>query len=740
MRILLLTIFTIAGLALFRGEASAAGLEAEAEWRYGRYESLAGGETTFKASHFTQQYSLLYNRKGKINSGRGGAYDLSLGGEWTDISSDMDGEDVDLDSTKLLYQGELLLAPGGLPFRLHLFSKDMHRTALLTGYTPDVGGGMVSPDIIDNFSNGQHVETGVTLLLGIRNGSYLGRYREMLANFPRVLIDYRQTSVRNMKAREPQHFRMRDLAFVSLNKKDNWFHYRVRDYADFLNASENFLDKSYTLGTIDHTLKRQWINFTNWIRVSADGTYMVANPARTDVPVERTYNLNMFAVASRRDWGASTFATATRRTTENVLDRKVSLPVYGHGRLSRDTSWRAAFSTANSIFDHFDDGTRDVKDVVFSSLQVDSWKTRAYRLTTTLKGEVKNDRGRKSSTNFLGGELYRNVRSPGDMELYGRYSLARYADEGEEDSFEHNGTLSVARDFGPLGRFELKQVLLHATGPLDAEVSSNIQPGGIEGLEGGDTGVESRTGKVWHATSTLDWELLSVRRMDNRLRLVYDYLREGQESSDQIILSHRLQYDRQALRANVESEWVRGDDVGGISGFTSQDLNLGDLGGGKERFMNNSSLSFSRGRQWEVAGRLTYQLARRSSGSSTGLKLAQEYSYNIYTTRGLTRKLATLYEELAYEQVRGFAGDKQWVTDFTLGGAYFPLRVLELGANVRYRAFGQGAHDDNLRYTLLARWDFQKLKVEMDYAYATALGVDVDRSEHRWEVKVKKIF
>lgn len=218
-----LLLMTLLGLSLFCGATALAEVSGLVEWRYADYAAKEDGKKVADASHFTQLYSLLYEKSDRISGGRVGKYDLALGAQWSSVDSAFNGQDSDADELKLLYRGDLLLAPGGLPFNLHLYSRDMRLPTWEYG-SHSLDYDIIDPYMIGGLYGGQHVQAGATLMVGIRNGSYLGKYREILSQVPRLLIDYREDYVRDLDNDTPQHYRTRNLAFVSLNKKDNWFH------------------------------------------------------------------------------------------------------------------------------------------------------------------------------------------------------------------------------------------------------------------------------------------------------------------------------------------------------------------------------------------------------------------------------------------------------------------------------------------------------------------------------------
>jgi len=71
-------------------------LSGSAEVRYGSYQAEVDGVSVADSSHFVQQYSTMYNMQGVFHGGRGGQYNLGLGGEWTGIKSRVDTEDIDI--------------------------------------------------------------------------------------------------------------------------------------------------------------------------------------------------------------------------------------------------------------------------------------------------------------------------------------------------------------------------------------------------------------------------------------------------------------------------------------------------------------------------------------------------------------------------------------------------------------------------------------------------------------------
>ena len=133
MRFFVLIILTCSLLFSWCG-LTYADLSGSLEWDYGEYHADEDGAQSFDSSYFAQRYSLLFSHRGTIMGGRGGDYDIALGGEWLGLNNDINNNGVNtedkLSTSKLLYLGELNFAPGGLPFSLTMYSRDMSPSSM----------------------------------------------------------------------------------------------------------------------------------------------------------------------------------------------------------------------------------------------------------------------------------------------------------------------------------------------------------------------------------------------------------------------------------------------------------------------------------------------------------------------------------------------------------------------------------------------------------------------------------
>lgn len=718
--------------------------------RYGEQHGREGGSTVLEGAHFTQQYSLLYQTQGKLMQGRGGNYSLGLGYEWNSLASDLNGESIDIQTGKILYRGDILIAPGGLPFRLHLYSHDMTKSYFLE----EAIGSLLESDGNDffvpgrpltNLSNGQNIRTGATLVLGESNGRYLGKYRDVFENAPKLLMDYTENYVRDLKSLTPQHFRSRDLAFVSLNKRDNWFHYRLFEHRDYLAETENFDEKSFLLGTIDHTNLRRWINMTNWIQVSADGSYTTGSRSGADETGFNRYDLNLFARARRADWQASSFNHFHRVEEGSSLRRLIETPLYAQGDLGRDTSWRGRFIGQRNKDMFFSTGEERTKDVLYAQGRVETLKHNPYIVAPEVAAEVKGGSLGEGEAFRAGVEVYSNRSYRPRLDWLAGYSLSHFGGTGqtgvETDFWEQVARGSVASNISPAIRGGFEQELVLGNGSLDRSSSQYITPRSDAGVSDFATTVNQVDGRVFRTISTLFGEHRSGR-LFNRGELAYDLLKTEGEDSEQFELGHSLRYDWKSLNVDMRNRLVVGnsiqnrDSIGG-SLFQPSPNNVG----GEKSFFHSTNIWYSPGRNTESSARFDYEWRDSGVSSSSRWRGQQDLRYNYFAVNGIVRKLADFGERLEYEVFDPANGTSESATAFTLLGNYYPTRNTLLGARIRYE-LRSPEETDTLTWYTTAGLDFEKFQLALDYAYGTRTAGPLmpERKEHRWEVQVKKTF
>ena len=725
-------------------------LSGSAELRYAQQEARENGQTVLDSSHFAQQYSLLYQTKGQFMQGRGGHYALGLGYEWNALDADLNGENTDIQTGKILYKGDVLIAPGGLPFRLHLYSADLVKSHFLEESVDSlfetIGNNSFSPGRpLTNISNGQHARTGITLVVGETNGRYAGAYRHIFEEAPRLLVDYAEDYVRDLKSLTPQHYRSRDLAFVSLNKRDNWFHYRLFQHRDFLQTSEDFDEKSFLLGTIDHTNLRRWINMTNWIQVSADGSYTTGSrPNSVDGDFNR-YDLNLFARARRADWQASNFNSFSRVEEYGALKRSIETPVYAQGDWGRDTAWRGRFIGQRESDLIYATGEERTKDVLYATTRVETFKHQSIIVAPELAAEVKGGTRGEGEAARIGLEVFSNRSYRPRFDWLAGYSLSHFGGTGQTgfdtEFWEQMARGSIATNLGSAFRTGFEQEVVFGSGTLDRTVSQYITPRSDLGIPEYLSGTELRDGRVFRSISTLFGEHRSSTRFYNRVELTYDLLHTDDDHSDQIDLAHSLRYDWRSLNVDMRNRLVLGNANRSFDSFGGVLVPAGMTGDGGKSFMHSTNLWYSPGRSSEASARLNYEWRDAGNTSSTRWRAQQDYRYNIFAVNGIVRKLADIGERFEYEVFDPANGVRESATAFTLLGNYYPTRHTLLGARIRYE-MRNPEETNTLTWYTTAGLDFEKFQLALDYAYGTRTAGSLmpERKEHRWEVQVKKTF
>jgi hypothetical protein len=735
------------------GVTPAAGqVSATADLRYASQKAEEHGQTVLSASHFTQQYSLLYQTKGELLQGRVGRYDFGLGYEWNSLDAEINGASSEVETGKILFKGDLLIAPGGLPFRMHLYSGDLTKSNFIEESVDSLfnqagNDSFVPGRPLTNLNNGQHVRTGLTLVVGEPNGRYVGVYRNLLEEAPRLLVDYAEDYVRDLKSFTPRHYRSRNLAFVSLNKRDNWFHYRLFQHRDFLQPLENFDEKTFLLGTIDHTNVRRWINMTNWIQVSADGSYTSgANQFATDREFNR-YDLNLFARFRRPDWQASNFNSFSRVEELGALRRTMEAPLYAQGEWGRSTSWRARFIGQRESNLAISTGAEGVKDVLYGTGRIETRKDQPVVVAPEVAVEMKGGDWGEGEATRVGLEVYSNRAYRPQVDWLLGYSLAKFGGSGATgfptDFWEQVYRGTVSSNLSSSIRAGFDQELVLGSGSIERTTTQYIAPRSDLGLSETATGITHRDGRVVRSVSSLFGEHRGSARMHNRMELSYEVLKADDEETDQWMFGHSMRYDWRQLNIDMRNRLVMGENLRSQGNLSGGDILLRNTqsGQGDLSFLHSTNLWYAPGRSTEASARLNYEWRDAGSMSSTRWRAQQDLRYNIIAVNGIVRKLADIGERFEYEVFDPANGQRETATAFTLLGNYYPTRHTLLGARIRYE-MRNPENTDTLTWYTTAGLDFEKFQLALDYSYGTRTAGSLipERKEHRWEVQVKKTF
>lgn len=733
-----------------------------------------------EATSLYQQYTVTVTREDNFYKGRAGVYTLMVGYELNRLAPTFerngvrDPEVTAINAGKLYYNGSLTLAPGGLPFRLTLYARDTKRTFFVdnasydsyaTGLQAEFRGQsnrqLLTPGIFTDVDDGTHQDMGATLLLGIRNGSYLGAYRDVLSQLPRLLIDYKQSEVEDTHSTfDKTHYLTRDLAFVSLNKKDNWVHLRMRDHSDFLNPFNDTATKQVMVGTVDHVMARQWVNMTNWIKVSGDLSYTLEKKVAVD-PVH-TYLMNMFVVGQRNGVASTVYSRFSRENDGRFLDYEAEIPMNVTVDFDRDTRFRSRFIyesketsllagqflESNDPFANFNVGAADFTDLYIDN-QLELLRSRRIIVKPRLEVESRQQGdNRDGLATRLGAEVQSNSQLNKSFLWLGGYALtvtrSNDATRDATGTFIQNeiygrGDKNLSRALRVGGRSSL--TVGSGEGRQGVGFRIPTMSGGLSGGAGSSDNVDSSYGGMLTRGDLSLFLDHRYQRLGNRLEVGFEFFSGDDVTTQRSTLQHALSYHETAHRFDWQSTLSVGEKIASYASVNFDYL-------GAKNIDNNSAI-------WE--SKLTYQYdpnrsagltligdIRGSQGDDDNLayRLAEKLFYRIFTSNGIVRRLAEFSEEIGYEKVTLSVDGRGTSLFGRFSALYFPTRYFYAKLGSEVVAYLGSSAQQHISHGEVG-FDFEKLKLAANYSQAykdreSALLPEI--KEERWEVKVKKIF
>ena len=715
-------------------------LSAEAELAYVNYDAKDNTGSHLSAHSLTQRYSLLYHDQGKIIDGRLGKYNLSLGYDWstfdTKISSTTGSDSPSASRGHIIYQGEVVIDPKEIPLRLTAYSRDMNRNAFsqdssnLLGSLQGRGNSLLgSPQLATGIMNGIHIDSGATLVMGVKNGMTNG-YNELLRHFPMLMLDYRDSINRDRNASFPVDNRFSRLAFVSLNKKDNWFHYRLLSYEDYINSDNNYKESQVQLGTIDHNMQRRWIDFSNWLMVSADGQLTKRMNATTADNYDE-FDLNLFGYARRSAWEARSFNNFNRNKEENGrITYRTTVPVYVNGSLNADTSWSTRFSY-NENHDNQNNQFTDIS----GGYRIDTFKRSPFTLSQQLDIE-------KASTNIselfiISGavETTSTARFSRNVGLGATYNIRNYlSDTNSSSSNFLDQNISAYATYSPtnLTRMSLRQTNRITSG-TSQYVSSTV--------EGANIGIQQYTnprnnsyegnGSTFQSITDFSISWNPLPRLNTSLSINEDiYIPQNDARSYKTNVVHRADYSGTNFKLTTNNTFTIDN--------TEPESNSYSL-------ISENSAQYTFNRNLDSSIRISYYKGLSDLDESDNLSMSQTLNYNYYRTNGVTRKLFEIHETFEHTEGRTTTtvnnittvSNKNRTSALSLGARYYPLRQLILAAGSKYSFFSTFS-DYTLTYYASLGLNFRLFQASLDYAYGTARSDG--RIEKRFTANFRKTF
>ena len=751
-RLYLLSVLVLLCLA----SPAAANISGEVEYTYSSFTASDDGDKVTDVSSFSQSYSLIYAKSGFVGDKRFGNYDVGLGYQWNASDSSINGDDDSFSDGKFIFRGEVVIAPGGLPFRFSAYSLDFTPPRYQRYSAP---ASILDPSLNAGVISGEYITSGFSIIAGIRNGSYLGRYRQLLSALPRLFIDYNQVYVDEKSAFLKTNYLQRDLALVSLNKKDNWFHYRAYDYVDYNDSGNDESSQTYLLGTIDQTMTRQWVNMTNWLRLSTDVSLTLEESP--DYVVydrdEETYRLNLFTIASLPKTNLSNFSTFSRTQSENSTRKEFSVPIYADGWIDPDRSWRFQLETFANRQESFNNlqsfsGT-GIYDNEGQYLRGNLTLGRQQRieLSSTFELEAGSNNlstGYSARARF---ELSNKLRGLSSQSYLLGYMGAFFHTEDEDngtsnDAFEQelygNTKWVLSRrnslEFGQEFRFSSKQ--------LTSLTTSYVRPRGYGGIMLPETAVRADDKTLVGSFTTLALETQLRPGLDNRFVARLESQFGEVDSRYRASLGQRLNYRSGRVLFNTSNSLEFGDDMTGVNiargGRNDNQLKKSTTTQEPNYVLSHeSSLTYRPNHLIKSEFDVDYEYIDADRGYLSNLRIKERTQYSLLAKRGRIRELGLFYQSAEYT---GVYGGPETVSFFNLlfGVSYFPTRFLQLNGEVSYEAY-EPEGVNSIRFSTFAALTFEKMAFEARYEYGlgkvNSINID-DRQEHLFETKLKKSF
>ena len=682
------------------------------------YTSYDGRSSTNHVSSrsFTQNYSLLYSSSGPIYNSRVGYYDVALGYNWTALDSTVKSAGLPNDNYNetrghLMYNGEIKLDPKEVPFKLTAYSRDMTRNSF-TGsgsqYIDDFRSVLGARDLATGINDGLHIESGATLIAGVKNGMTNG-YNEFLRHFPMILVDYKDTLNKDLRSQTPVDERLSRLAFVSLNKKDNWFHYRHTLYADNLNTKNNYVENEVQIGTVDQELSRRWIDFSNWLKVSTDLQLSKRKTNYMDHSIE-DINLNLFVAAERKFWNAKTFATFNRNMDENQkLSYLTSLPVYASGTVSQDLSWdaRTSFRTTHDT-QVSGASTRFVNSLV--GYRVEAYKRALFTLTQGADVEVSDTDTDRLVTISGNIETISSPRFSRAVTLAASYKIKNSATSSDMTASTNflEQSLELRGGYVPTNtlRFEVRQNSTFTRGSYSTFSSTArdsgtllpqfVNPRGFS--SSADTGTAG-----YHSVSNVLLAWNPKPRLNTSLSLTEDiYKSELQGTSAVTLAQSDISYANESWNVSNSFKYSHGSREG--------------LDDNANTITDNAMLRYTHSRSLDVSASAAYSEETQSNGKTVrGSEYVQRLNYYRFSKSGVARKLFEFNETLTYTDGIAVTSSTNGKS-LTLGLKYYPISQLTLATGVGY------SYDTTLsNYTMVwnaaAVANFRLLQDSLEYIH-----------------------
>ena len=723
------TLFLVVMLVipLFVASDAFARLSGSASLTYTDYQGSArntddSGRNTMSSQSFVQNYSLMYASSDTIYNSRVGHYDVSLGYNWTALDTTFRSstrnssaspqadffENFNETRGHLLYNGEISLDPKEVPFKFNAFSRDQTQNSVQNsnGTGRDNFGSIFGArDMATGIHDGIHIENGATLVAGVKNGMTNG-YNEFLRHFPMILVDYKDVTNRDLRSMNNVDDRLSRLAFVSLNKKDNWFHYRHTEYNDYLNPLNNYFENQIQLGTVDQYMSRRWIDFANWIKVSTDLQFSKRKSNYQDNAIE-DIDLNLFVTGERKYWNARAFTTFNRtKDDKNTLSYQTTLPLYVSGVVSQDISWNAKTSYRNNADIDAKGASSRFSNVVFG-YRVDAFKRSPFTLSQSFDVESSSTKISDFITLSAGLETSSTNRFSNKVSLAASYNIKNTTTSSGADTKSDflEQQINLISSYAPANNviLEVRQSNTFTKGNItlfsgttrnsETQLNQYYSP---RNLSAADTGSES-----YHSVSSFTASWNPAPRLTSHFTLKEDVYKTSASSINAFTeMLANVSFSNDAWSLADTLKYNKGSLENAVDSSTSS-------------VSNDTSVKYTHSRNLDASASASYVANFSKDGDSRSTNYGQNLNYMYFTKTGAARKLFEINEVLAYSDGSGTL-NQSYNKSLMLSVKYYPVRQLTLIAGVGY-LYNTSFRDYTMTWNSSAVANFRLMQASLDY-------------------------
>ena len=707
-------------------------ISADATLTYTNFDAQNNKNGHISGNTLTQQYSLLYSTSGTLMDKRIGGYTLSLGYDWAAINSSVSStqqpykESYSINGGHIIYNGEIFIDPKEMPFKFKAYSRDLSRTSIIheTRTLSGTSTSLLYDVLTTSLNKGTHITSGATLIFGVKNGMTNG-YNEVFRHIPMIFIDYKDEINKNLSSASPTNNRLSKLAFVSLNKKDNWFHYRFIRYDDFIVRSNEYTETHLQLGTVDHLMERKWIDFSNWLQVSIDGLH-VRKSTRDKTDDYDDFSLNAFLRMRRMTWQAHALASFERTnelSKNGLITYRTNLPIYADGVISPASRWNASTSFSDN---HTTRG--DKFQNINSAFQIELYRTSPFTLTNRISNEyAANGNGvtlqnisahiatastRKYSTSLSLNASY-DIRHNINTSSFNEQTLT---DQQIAGSLNYAVSNNISLYFSQVNRF---------VSGNSSYVTSNIPGTGVNTPQYVDPRDGSAIGSSsYQSISSITASWRPTPSLDTSLSIQNDYYSKQSSNPDNLVrINSIINYRTQQLTITSNNT------------YSKSTTSKSPVYNQPNQLKTEDTVQYSISRNFQTLARLIYFKYLDSADRSERFEFDESMTYSYYTYKGLPRKIWELTQ--SFKSTKDINLNQPFSNKLSLSGSYFPIRQITLSAGMMYN-FTDTFSDYTISYNASAAMSYRLLSASLDYSYGrTKLD---GRIEKRFGASFRKSF